>query len=134
MGAKFTSPLIVEIVHDDDERPVLLSAPLMFTTSWGYQVDVPAGFRSDLASIPALVRPFWSRLEGETAAAAVLHDYLYTVHITSRREADRLFYEALGATGVRPYKRWAMWLAVRLFGGRSWLKDIIEYRLAAAAE
>ena len=117
---KFTSPLVVAIVPDD-ERPVRLKEPLTFVTAWNYIIEVPIGFQSDLASIPRIARPFWSRLDGETAAAAVLHDYLYATHMTSRLQADNIFYEALNASGVRAFKRTVMWLAVRTFGGQFWL-------------
>lgn len=89
--------------------------------SLGYQprrgpaITVPAGYRTDLASIPAR---FQQRAPNESPAArpGVVHDYLYTSHGASRRDADRIFREALRDEGVPLGQRLAMWAAVRLFG------------------
>lgn len=80
---------------------------------------VPAGYETDLASIPA---KYQQREPHESPAArpGVLHDYLYTSHGASRRDADRIFREALRAEGVPLGKRLAMWAAVRAFGGPSY--------------
>lgn len=77
---------------------------------------VPAGYRTDLASIP---KEHQQRPPNESPAArpGVLHDYLYTSHGEPRRVADRIFREALKAEGVPLGQRLAMWGAVRLFGG-----------------
>src|SRR5207244_11357945 len=50
-------------------------------------VQAPAGFVSDLASIP---RAFWSLLrpDGDYAYAAILHDYLYWEQSRSRQDSD----------------------------------------------
>lgn len=78
--------------------------------------SVPAGYRTDLASIP---QKYQQRPPHESPAArpGVLHDYLYTSHDEPRRVADRIFREALKAEGVPLGKRLAMWAAVRMFGG-----------------
>lgn len=128
----FTARPVIEAVPGD--RPAQLKENLTFVTGWGYSIEVPAGYRSDLASVPRPVRAVWSRLEGETAAAALLHDYLYSTHITPRWAADGLFYEALKSEGVPMFKRTVMWLAVRLFGGRGWVSDFLDYRRQLARE
>jgi len=77
---------------------------------------VPAGYQTDLASIP---QEYQQRPphESPTARPGVLHDYLYTSQSEPRRVADRIFREALRAEGVPLGQRLAMWGAVRLFGG-----------------
>jgi len=80
---------------------------------------VPAGYETDLASIP---RRF-QRVEPHLSPAArpgVLHDWFYTHHAVPRREADAIFREALRAEGVPLLQRLAMWAAVRLRGGPSY--------------
>jgi hypothetical protein len=78
---------------------------------------VPAGFRSDFASIPSFAWPIIGHPAGEYAQAAVLHDYLYATRIVSREDADGLFLEAMKVLGVPWWKRWSMWAAVRVAGG-----------------
>lgn len=57
------------------------------------------------------------------AAAAIVHDWLYQLgayhrQITSRCEADEVFFEAMVDTGVPLWRCWAYFLAVRISGRR----------------
>lgn len=88
----------------------------------GERVIVPAGFLTDLASVPRglwpIVAPF-----GDHGQAAVLHDWLYhQCDQRGRKWADRQFLEAMAALGVGLVKRRVMWSAVRAFGWRRWLQ------------
>lgn len=78
-------------------------------------ITVPAGFVTDLASIPRL---FWSVLppHGRYAKAAIIHDYLYVEAIKTREYADKVFLEAMEVLGVSWVKRRIMYAAVRMFG------------------
>src|SRR5262245_38142541 len=65
-----------------------LTAPIGWRPNPGQErlsdpFTVPAGFVTDLASIP---RIFWSALprDGEYAYAAILHDYLYWTQVRDR--------------------------------------------------
>lgn len=82
-------------------------------------IVVPAGFITDLASIPSI---FWSMFppHDEYAKAAILHDYLYETGMVTREEADYIFYEAMGVLDVSKWKRQIIYRAVRLFGGSSY--------------
>ena len=65
---------------------------------------------------------------------AIVHDYLYSktgelcktrrvgrkVLYLSRKDCDRLFYEALRFYGMSKTKAWLMWLAVRVGGWKAW--------------
>ena len=123
-----------------------LTEPLFYTTLIGGEhrtIEVPAGFESDLASIPRRLRitwlprcvlrwcPAWLRWIGRVGIplwaifpptgkynpAAWLHDWLYSRDgNTSRVVADAIFDEAMKLEGVR-WRRPVMSLAVRLFGG-----------------
>lgn len=91
----------------------------------GRTYTVPAGFVTDFASSP---RFFWRVLPpvGLYVPAAILHDWLYSLEVVpavSRRAADRAFRAAMEARGVPAWQRWALWLAVRLFGGRHFRRD-----------
>lgn len=81
-------------------------------------VTVPAGFVTDLASVP---RALWSIFppHGSWAKAAIVHDYLYSSGKTSRVYADRVFLEGMEVLGVPLLKRQLMYWAVRLFGESS---------------
>ena len=77
---------------------------------------VPAGTRTDLATVPRL---FWTVIPptGAYEAAAVLHDWLVTkgieLGLVTSREADRIFREMMRVAGVGVPLRWCMWAAVR---------------------
>lgn len=78
-------------------------------------VTVPAGFITDLASVP---RIFWAVFPpfGKYTRAATLHDWLYRSSVTSRAVADAIFLEAMEADGVSFATRAILYSAVRLFG------------------
>jgi uncharacterized protein DUF1353 len=77
---------------------------------------VPAGFRTDFASVPRVVVWLIPRF-GHYTLAAVLHDWLVTAGIAggvvSPRDADGLFRRVLRELGVPPLRRWLMWCGVR---------------------
>ena len=84
----------------------------------GLVIDVlPAHLQdTDLASIPAKMRWFVPRY-GLHTLAALMHDQLVKSGVTTpgvptRRDADRLFYDAMGDLGVPIARRQIMWAAV----------------------
>lgn len=92
---------------------------------WGY---VPAGFLSDGASAP---RPIWWIIPpwGRYGQAAVLHDILCETKTLfkdeipfeiTRKQADKIFLEALKVAGVSWVKRYAMYIGVRAWGALGW--------------
>jgi len=104
----------------------------------GEIITVPAGFVTDLASIP---RWCWTLLppDGPWVKAAIVHDFLYATRGTgqwkrrsdgitraqpySRREADDIFREALENRGVDALRRFILWAAVRVGGAFGWGVD-----------
>lgn len=98
---------------------------------------VPAGFRTDFASVPRFLHPIFPPM-GLCSRAAVIHDFLYrskNLHRSAfgeteeeckqivRKYADELFLEVLKEDGVRWWRRWCMYFAVRMFGGRAFRED-----------
>jgi len=87
-----------------------------------YEVTVPEGFVTDLASIPpifyAVLRP-----DDKYAHAAVVHDYLYWKQNRSRREADRILLSAMEDLEVSKAVRLLIYRAVRWGGGNSWERN-----------
>lgn len=83
---------------------------------------VPKGFITDFASVPRF--PLIYALFGDTChPSAALHDYLYSTAIVSRSVADSVLNEASAVLGVWPWRRWSIWLAVRLFGSSHFKKS-----------
>lgn len=86
-------------------------------------VSVPAGFRTDLASIP---RPLQGivPVNGRHRPSAVVHDWLTKRNPDfnqkgqdgiDRRTADKVFYESMDLRGVPVVRRYAMLGAVRAY-------------------
>jgi hypothetical protein len=77
---------------------------------------VPAGFVTDLASVPRPVLWLVPR-SGRYTLAAVLHDWLCTVGIrtgvVTSRQADGVFRRVMREAGVPVLLRWLMWAGVR---------------------
>ena len=70
-------------------------------------------FTSDLASIPWYLRWLFDRGDSRLAKAALLHDYALSIsNINGRATAASIFYEALLADGINPYKAKVMFLGV----------------------
>lgn len=78
-------------------------------------IRVPAGFVTDLASVP---RALWWMIppHGRYAKAAIVHDYLYDQAIGTKEYADKVFLEAMEVLGVPAWKRRIMYAAVVAFG------------------
>jgi len=89
-------------------------------------VIAPPHFVTDHASTPALLRGLIAR-SGLHSAAAVIHDWLYAVAEPPRKpsqfrkerfRADRIFLEAMRASGVGERRRSILYRGARLFGAR----------------
>jgi hypothetical protein len=120
LQARFETALVVRKVRAVPGSVWQLVSPLIFRESDdAAPLEVPAGTLTDFASVPRL--PLAFLLAGDKAhAAAVLHDWLYTVKKTTRAEADRLFALAIRAEGHSGALARLMHLAVRAGGARSW--------------
>ena len=114
----FAKPPLLRVREQDDQWE--LAEPLVYVSKAGEVITIPEKFTTDLASIP---RPLQGlvNVNGKHRAAAILHDYLYTVRGRSRSECDSLFLEAMESVGVRWSQRWVMYLAVRVGGWTFWL-------------
>ncbi|EAV2404757.1 DUF1353 domain-containing protein [Salmonella enterica] len=112
--SKFTTPAILEMIGHYNWR---VYEPFEFYLSDDSSdvISVPAGFVTDLATVP---RIFWILLppDGKYAKAAIIHDYLYDNALRTKYEADRIFLDGMKVLGVPRWKRTIMYLAVRLFG------------------
>lgn len=115
-------PLRVEEHVKDGESQAgewVLFTDVVFRDSRGRTWVVPAGFITDLASIPRIARGI-IEVNGKHRRAAVLHDYFYVMQQIRRAEADALFLEAMTVLKVPALQRHAMWASVRAGGWVYW--------------
>ncbi|EAQ7975984.1 DUF1353 domain-containing protein [Salmonella enterica] len=112
--SRFTTPAILEMLGHYNWR---VYEPFEFSLSDDNSdvISVPAGFITDLASVP---RIFWTPLppDGKYAKAAIIHDYLYDNALRTKKEADLIFLDEMTVLGVPKWKRIVMYLAIRWFG------------------
>lgn len=105
-----------DIVWDGTTKVILLE-PLNID-GWG----VPAGYESDGASVPRWLWPWCSPLDGRYIQIFVLHDWMYDNGI-DRDIADTVMVNLLINAGMRKTQAYAIYSAVRVFGGRHYSKD-----------
>ena len=83
-------------------------------------VRVGRHFATNFASVPRLLWPLVAPWDSHVRKAAVCHDLLYSSHEYSREFADALLFHGMVPLNAPRWKRWLVWLAVRLFGRRPW--------------
>ena len=77
-------------------------------------VSVPAGFKTDFASLPSFARLFFSPF-GKYAEAAIVHDWFYAIGEPGRKkDADIILYNQMIEDGVSPVVAAYFYTAVRL--------------------
>ncbi len=116
MGVFATELQVKQVSSGWWKRTWKITAPLKFKSNIAGDIVVPTGFVTDFASVPRVPIIWW--LAGGTAnRAAVVHDYLYRKGKYSRKIADRVFREAMQASGLNIVHRNLMYMAVRAAGG-----------------
>lgn len=115
------SPLcpVFEFDPDGDPRAPWVTYKWHSLRSPIVSVDIPPGFRCDLASVPNWLM-FLCPPAGSHQRAALFHDALYRLQVCDREIADAIFSGIMRADGVPGWRRWLMYGAVRLFGGAAW--------------
>lgn len=105
--SKWERTLLDELLLQDDEHGV---------------ITVPAGFRTDFASIRflhnILLFVLYALLAGYGNYAATVHDWLYTTGPLTRKQADAVLYRGLRAEGIARWRAWLFWAGVRIGGGK----------------
>lgn len=104
------------------DRMYFLDKEIQWTPGPGQEgptVVVPAGFVTDLASIP---RVFWSLLptDGTYTFPAIVHDYLYWTQPCERTVADKVFRYGMDDMKVSKTVAAAIYAAVRAGGAGPW--------------
>ena len=124
--------LDVTILYDEGSngRQVYqLINPINFI-GWEHRVFIRKGFKSDLVSLPWILRILASTT-GRWTKAGIFHDFLYRTHFLSRKECDAIFYKIMKDCRVPKWKRTIAYYLVRCFGGlpyKKMKKEINEQR------
>jgi hypothetical protein len=88
-------------------------------------IIIPAGYKTDLASVPRIPGIYW-RVGNTAVLPAIVHDWLYECGEPglTRKAADEVFLEAMNDEKDPPWwtTRKLMYRAVRLGGWRGWNK------------
>lgn len=84
-----------------------------------FKITVPAGFVTDIASIPVPLNVIYDK-SGRYSSAGILHDYLYWTQFCVRKQSDRMIKEGLKATDVKFLTRNTIKYGVYLFGWAAW--------------
>ena len=105
-------------VHTEDEQGNVYTLLEDVVIIWKNKVlVVPAGFKSDGASVP---RFFWRFLghpfDRHHLRAGVRHDYRYACGVVPRKDCDRMYRNDLKADGLGFIKRNLEYIGVRVFG------------------
>jgi len=118
--SSFTRPLIIRYDYEKNpKKPFELYERFTYYTELlpVTEIDVPAGYATDFASIP---RFFWRILPpwGNYGKAAVVHDWLCDIEpkLCDSDTAADIFNEAMVVLGVGKIKRGIMVKAVKWFG------------------
>jgi hypothetical protein len=113
---QFTTPADLRVL--DGKRWELLTAFVYHVGQYpsAHVITVPAGFVTDLASVPRFLWVVFPP-HGRYAKAAIVHDWLYSHGNVSRKQADLIFLEGMLVLGVPHWKARVLYFAVRLFGG-----------------
>ena len=111
---------IPSLNFDDDSINFILEERLVYNSDMIGLVIVPAGFETDLASIPRIFLSLIPKVDRHMLPA-IVHDYLCRHSDVRRKVADRVFLEAMKLKEVNPVRRRLMYWAVRigaLFGSK----------------
>lgn len=89
----------------------------------GVFVTVPAGFVSDLASVPQVLWSFGLSPADKYTRAAIIHDYLYWTQSCTKRQSDNLLAIAMKESDVGWLKSTSVYTGVVVGGQDSWDKN-----------
>lgn len=125
----FLTRLRVEILPPSEvkgRQVYVLTQDFVYDSNLFGRITVPAGFKTDFASIPRFA---WRYIDPEDPCilyASVVHDYLYSLAgkngavAFTRELADRVLREAMELSGARVDQRAIVYNLVQWFGGSHW--------------
>lgn len=115
----FLNDLILKVVPGSTWQ---LAEPLTYNHTHYGLINVPSGFKTDLASVPRIAWRIVNPSTSGTRRPAVIHDYIYNclTNRFGRKQADKIFYDALRECGTNYLLVNLMYFAVRIGGKGSW--------------
>jgi len=108
-------PLPLNVQYLNNAKSWKLLQPYIFVDEIEGPIEIPARFTTKgltLSRLPLVLALF----DNYGFPAAVVHDYLYGDSGIGRKEADKVFYRALRASGVGRWRAGLMYAGVRVFG------------------
>lgn len=111
-------PFLTELVTKSlpGKKMSELTEPLVYRDSRGRVFIACEGFKTDLASIPRLLRPIIDDDDAIIRLPSVIHDKLYQTRQVSRYDADVVLYEAMRECGSGITRASIVFISVRVFG------------------
>lgn len=122
----FKSPLQL-CVLDAEKRSFQLATDFVVSIN-ARPLTVPAGFQTDLASVPRIFQNVIENDDSDISKPSVLHDFLYSRHGVAwqdkqpftRAECDDILRDGMDARMAYGPRMWCVWAAVRAFGWIPW--------------
>jgi hypothetical protein len=105
-----------------DDAPGVFEVVNSFTYEGSSFIRVPAGTKTDLASIPWGMRNLFSKT-GRSRKPAVVHDHLYSCKWQTRKLCDKLFREMLISRGYSRFQAGIFYAGVRAGGWTRGTRD-----------
>jgi hypothetical protein len=102
----------------EDPRKVKLVEAYSFVDPDGKTWEVPAGYMTDGASVPAVLWALYPPFTGAYRFAAVIHDYYCDNKEETWQDTHKVFYNAMRAADVDETDAKLMYMAVYAFGPR----------------
>lgn len=124
--SRFLAPLDMRLVTDQDGMPLQnrdgrqlykLLSEFRYQSDVAGLIVVPAGYITDLASIPQIMLSLFGEIAQEPA---VPHDFAYSTGCMPRAVADAMLREACLLTGVPAWKSYLIYCGVRVGGSQHW--------------
>jgi hypothetical protein len=115
---KFIGKFVAEFDEEGGGRKVTLMEPYGFVDPYGKEWNVPTGYKTDGASVPAALWALYPPFTGNYRSAAVIHDYYCDNKDRSWQDTHKVFYFAMRAAHVDETTAKVMYSAVYLFGPR----------------
>ena len=126
LSVEFLSELDTRCLHHppawaNPDRAFQLLSPFKVRIGQFEVVEIPAGFISDFASIPPIMRSFISPTHVKISRPAWLHDFAYaTNYRDSRRISDDLIMCGMMVEGASRVLREVVYAGVRIGGWVAW--------------
>ena len=121
------APPSVPLLGVGDNRTWIVVRPLEYRIGdTADKIVVPAGFVTDLASIPPAFwgPPLFLTPAGQYSRASIIHDYLYWTQKCTRDQADRLLVIAMKESQVPNFDELAIYEGVHVGGEKAWNNNV----------